>query len=78
MYELTPYGDGLEEAIHAIARWGARSLGPPPEGDDLNPEWGLDAFPALLYPERARGVTETYGHRRRRRPRSPSASTTAA
>ncbi len=59
VYELTPYGEGLEEAVHAIARWGARSLGPPPEGEALNPEWGLDAFPALLYPERARGVTET-------------------
>jgi DNA-binding HxlR family transcriptional regulator len=60
VYELTEYGAGLEEAIHAIARWGARSLGPPEADDVVNPEWGLDAFPALLYPERARGLTETY------------------
>jgi DNA-binding HxlR family transcriptional regulator len=59
VYELTPYGEGLEEAVHAIARWGARSLGPPPEGEPLDPEWGLSAFPALLYPERARGLTQT-------------------
>jgi DNA-binding HxlR family transcriptional regulator len=59
VYELTPYGRGLEEAVHAIGRWGARSLGPPPEGEPLDPEWGLNAFPALLYPERARGLTET-------------------
>jgi DNA-binding HxlR family transcriptional regulator len=60
VYELTEYGLGLEEVIHAIARWGARSLGLPKREDDLDPEWGLNAFPALLYPERARGLTETY------------------
>ena len=60
VYELTGYGLGLEEVIHAIARWGARSLGLPKREDDLDPEWGLNAFPALLYPERARGLTETY------------------
>ena len=60
VYELTAYGDGLEEVIHSIARWGARSLGMPRREDDLDPEWGLNAFPALFYPERARGLTETY------------------
>src|SRR3954469_4934466 len=60
VYELTPYGAGLEEVIHAIARWGARSLGLPRREDDLEPGWGLNAFPALFYPERARGLTETY------------------
>jgi DNA-binding HxlR family transcriptional regulator len=60
VYELTEYGRGLEEVLHAIARWGARSLGLPKREDDLEPEWGLNAFPALLYPERARGLTETF------------------
>jgi DNA-binding HxlR family transcriptional regulator len=60
VYELTEYGAGLEEVLHAVARWGARSLGLPRREDDLTPDWGLSAFPALLYPERARGVTETY------------------
>jgi DNA-binding HxlR family transcriptional regulator len=60
VYELTEYGAGLEEVIHAIARWGARSLGLPRREDDLDPEWGLNAFPALFYPEHARGLTETY------------------
>jgi DNA-binding HxlR family transcriptional regulator len=59
VYELTEYGQGLEEVIHAIARWGARTLGLPKREDDLDPEWGFNAFPALLYPERARGLTET-------------------
>jgi DNA-binding HxlR family transcriptional regulator len=60
VYELTEYGAGLEEVIHALARWGARSLGLPRRDDDLDPEWGLNAFPALFYPERARALTETY------------------
>src|SRR5918911_5185935 len=60
VYELTEYGAGLEEVIHAIARWGARSLGLPRRDDDLGPDWGLSAFRALLYPERARGLTEAY------------------
>src|SRR5262249_41572083 len=58
--ELTAYGSGLEEVVHAIARWGARSLGPPTTADDFDHEWGLNAFHALLYPERARGMSGTY------------------
>ena len=30
VYELTEYGRELEEALYALARWGARSL--PPAG----------------------------------------------
>src|ERR1700754_817696 len=56
-YELTPYGAGLEEGLQAIARWGARSLGPPATTEDFDHEWGLGAFRALLYPERARGLS---------------------
>jgi len=60
VYELTDYGAGLEETMHALARWGARTLGPPGPGDEFDPDWGLNAFPALLNPELARGLTETY------------------
>jgi DNA-binding HxlR family transcriptional regulator len=60
VYELTDYGAQLEEVLHAIARWGARSLGLPRSRDELEPDWGLNAFPALLYPERAREVTALY------------------
>jgi DNA-binding HxlR family transcriptional regulator len=60
VYELTEYGAGLEEVLHAVARWGARSLGLPRPGDELPPEWGVSAFRALLYPERAAGLTETW------------------
>jgi DNA-binding HxlR family transcriptional regulator len=60
VYELTEYGAELEEVIYALARWGARSLGPPGPDDELYPEWGLNAFAALFNPEAARGLTETY------------------
>jgi DNA-binding HxlR family transcriptional regulator len=60
VYELTEYGRGLDEAVYALARWGVRSLGPPGPEDDLYPDWGLNAFPALLNPEAARGLTATY------------------
>jgi DNA-binding HxlR family transcriptional regulator len=60
VYELTEYGRELEEVLHALARWGARSLGLPRREDDVDPDWGLNAFPALFYPERARGLSETY------------------
>ena len=35
VYELTEYGEGLEEPVYALARWGARSLGPPKPEDEL-------------------------------------------
>ncbi len=60
VYELTEYGRGLNEALYALARWGARTLGPPKEGDELYPEWGVNALPALFNPEAARGLTGAY------------------
>jgi DNA-binding HxlR family transcriptional regulator len=60
VYELTEYGHGLNEAMYALARWGARSLGPPGPDDELYPEWGVNALPALFNAEEARGLTETY------------------
>jgi DNA-binding HxlR family transcriptional regulator len=60
VYELTEYGTELEEVFYALARWGARSLGPPGPGDELYPEWGLNAVAALFSAEAARGLTEMY------------------
>lgn len=39
VYELTPYGEQLRPILHALAHWGARSLGPPPDDVDLDPGW---------------------------------------
>jgi DNA-binding HxlR family transcriptional regulator len=60
VYELTEYGSGLREALYALARWGARTIGPPGPDDELYPEWGVNALPALFNAEAARGLTETY------------------
>jgi DNA-binding HxlR family transcriptional regulator/putative sterol carrier protein len=60
VYELTEYGMGLEEPVYALARWGARSLGPPKPEDELYEDWGLNALRAVFNPEPARGLTETY------------------
>jgi DNA-binding HxlR family transcriptional regulator len=60
VYELTEYGAGLREALYALGRWGARTIGPPGPDDELYPEWGVNALPALFNPEAARGLTETY------------------
>ena len=60
VYELTDYGRELEEVVYAMARWGVRTLGPPTPADDLEPDWGLNAFPALFNPTAANGMTGTY------------------
>jgi DNA-binding HxlR family transcriptional regulator len=60
VYELTDYGRELEEPLYALARWGARSLPPPVEDEEFYPDWGLNAFAALLDPQAAEGLTATY------------------
>jgi DNA-binding HxlR family transcriptional regulator len=39
VYELTEYGEGLKPVLHALAHWGARSLGPPSPETELRPGW---------------------------------------
>jgi DNA-binding HxlR family transcriptional regulator len=60
VYELTDYGAQLEEVVYAMARWGVRTLGPPGPEDELEPDWGLNAFPALFNPTAARDMRGTY------------------
>ncbi len=60
VYELTEFGAGLREALYALARWGARTIGPPGPDDELYPEWGMNALPALFDANAAHGLTETY------------------
>jgi len=49
VYELTPYGQGLRPVLHELARWGARSLGPPPL-DALEEGWLVGALDIALSP----------------------------
>jgi DNA-binding HxlR family transcriptional regulator len=49
VYELTPSGRALKPVLHALARFGARLLGPPPP-DALEPGWLLAALDLSLAP----------------------------
>ena len=49
VYELTPRGHELRAVLHELARWGARSLGPPPL-DALKPGWLKNALEIALSP----------------------------
>jgi DNA-binding HxlR family transcriptional regulator len=60
VYELTEYGAELEEVVYAMARWGVRTLGPPGPDDDLESDWGLNAFRALYNPSCANDLRGTY------------------
>jgi DNA-binding HxlR family transcriptional regulator len=56
VYELTESGAGLRAVLHALAWWGARSLGPPGDEVDLSPGWlpgALHTAVALVAPEGA-------------------------
>jgi DNA-binding HxlR family transcriptional regulator len=46
VYELTPYGEELREPLYALARWGAKSLGPPTSEDSFSPGWLVNAVRA--------------------------------
>ena len=50
VYELTEYGRGLKPAIRELALWGARSLGPPSDRDELFPGWLANALDTVLAP----------------------------
>ena len=50
VYELTEYGRGLRPAIRELALWGARSLGPPTDEEELFPGWLENALDTVLAP----------------------------
>lgn len=49
VYELTQCGHDLRPVLHELARWGARTLGPPPAGA-LEPGWLRNALEITLSP----------------------------
>ncbi|MCP9484619.1 MAG: helix-turn-helix transcriptional regulator [Gaiellaceae bacterium MAG52_C11] len=49
VYELTECGHDLRPVLHELARWGARTLGPPPL-DALRPGWLKNALQIALSP----------------------------
>ena len=50
VYELSEYGRELRPAMHQLAMWGARSLGPPTDKDELFEGWLSSAMDIALAP----------------------------
>ena len=64
VYQLTEAGQGLEPALMALGRWGARYLpGGPKKTDVLVPRAYFVAIRAAFRPELAQGLRETYEFR---------------
>ncbi|MAM88337.1 MAG: crotonobetainyl-CoA--carnitine CoA-transferase [unclassified Hahellaceae] len=59
-YRLSATGQGLEEVVFAIVRWGAQMPFKFREGALSNPEWDIVAMRALFQPEHAADVDEIY------------------
>ena len=55
VYELTRCGHDLRPVLHELARWGARTLGPPPPGA-LRPGWLRNALEIALSPVVSEGT----------------------
>ena len=50
VYELTDYGRELKPAMRELALWGARSLGPPIDKDELFEGWLANAMDIVMAP----------------------------
>ena len=48
VYDLTDYGRELRPALRELALWGARSLGPPTERDELFHGWLANAMDTVI------------------------------
>jgi DNA-binding HxlR family transcriptional regulator len=51
VYELTEYGEGLRPVMHQLAHWGARSLAPPSDENELSAGWLTGALRTALPPD---------------------------
>src|SRR5919198_4121426 len=60
VYELTAYGQELEDIVLRLGRWGARSLGEPRPEDVLTADSLVLALRATFRPEAARGLRASY------------------
>jgi DNA-binding HxlR family transcriptional regulator len=50
VYTLTPSGEALRPVLTALALWGARTIGPPPDDSVLRPGWLVRALQTALAP----------------------------
>jgi DNA-binding HxlR family transcriptional regulator/putative sterol carrier protein len=60
VYELTEFGQELEEVVLRLGLWGARTLGEPRPEDTVNPDSMMLALRATFRPEAARGLRASY------------------
>ena len=58
VYELTDYGRELKPVMRELALWGARSLGPPTDKDELFEGWLANAIDTMLGPFATEGTFE--------------------
>jgi DNA-binding HxlR family transcriptional regulator/putative sterol carrier protein len=60
VYELTEYGQELEDIVVALGRWGAKTMHPRSAEHTFKPEWFVVALLGSFRSESARGVRATY------------------
>jgi DNA-binding HxlR family transcriptional regulator/putative sterol carrier protein len=60
VYELTEFGQELEDVVLRLGRWGARTLGEPRPEDTVNADSMMLALRATFRPEAARGLRASY------------------
>lgn len=56
VYELTPYGEELEDIVVRIGRWGAKAMGDPRADETITVDSLIMAFRSTFMPEAGRGV----------------------
>lgn len=60
VYELTEYGNELEDVVAALGRWGAKSLGDPRPNETITGDSVQTAMRSTFQPAAARGVKADY------------------
>ncbi len=60
VYELTEHGGDLEEAVLALGRWGARSLGDPRPGEIITVDSVIMAMRTTFRPDAAKDLRASY------------------
>jgi DNA-binding HxlR family transcriptional regulator/putative sterol carrier protein len=60
VYELTEYGQELDDAVLRLGRWGARTLGEPAAGEVVTADSMVMAMRSTFRPEAANGLRATF------------------
>ncbi|ASR38585.1 HxlR family transcriptional regulator [Prauserella marina] len=60
VYSLTDYGHDLEPIVHALGRWGARSMGEPKPDDIVTPDSLVIAMRSTFQPDVAAALTASW------------------